>query len=109
MCAKHGELYTHLTSHSSDSHFYIKHLYEDLVEIVTNHGQYLACDGGRVYIVSSHQNYDTKWHMEWYQERVAFRVNYYQRYLGVGNWDSFGIRAHPQLTECEYFKIHPLY
>jgi len=100
--ASHDTVYTAPSPNDYDSRFYIKYLYEDVVEIVNSHGKYLAADHSQLYIAHHQHMFDTKWHMEWYSGRVAFRVKNHNRYLGISELDGQA-RAHHELTLREMF------
>jgi len=85
----------------------VLHLGNGIVEIKTNHGHFIAVGHhGRVYLSDYHHDYDTRFHMEFHGNSVAFRTTNHGRYLGV-DW-SGNVRGHHTITTEEEFQEIPV-
>jgi len=102
----HAE-YDKLKAHhgvSDNCYFTVKHLHDDIVELTTYNGKYVAIgSGGRVYTTKGHHEHDTKFHLENHKGKVAFRAKHHNRYLGIHFYDST-VRGHHALTNDELFE-----
>jgi len=78
-------------------------LHDDVVEIRNEHtGKFLAVDGSQVYFHHGHHQNDTKFHLEHIGGRVAFRVSYHNKYLGVHTFEH-SVHAVHERGQAEMF------
>jgi len=83
--------------------FTVKHLQGDLVELVTHHGKYVAVDSnGDVYLANAQHQWETQFHLEHHQGKVAFRSTNTNRYLGITSGHK--VRGHHECTNDELFQ-----
>jgi len=86
----------HHPTGGEDHIFRIKHIEEDLVELRTHDGKLVSIDGKSVYLVDAHKEFDTKFHLEFYEGKIAFKVLHHDLYLGVHLFEST-VHAHKVL------------
>jgi len=83
-----GQIYTENQHCGERGTWIIRHLYEDVVEIQSAYnGKYVAVDGSQVYLANQHHEYDTLFHLEHIDGRVAFRVKNHNKYIGVHTFE----------------------
>jgi len=92
----------HHPTGGEDHIFRIKHIEEDLVELRTHDGKLVSIDGKSVYLVDAHKEFDTKFHLEFYEGKIAFKVLHHDLYLGVHLFEST-VHAHKEFGTGEQF------
>jgi len=83
--AEEGELYTHnnLREHGSKGFFHIEKHGDNKVSLRTHHNKYVAADSsGFIYLTHQHHEFETKFFLEWFQGRVAFR-SHHMGYISI--------------------------
>jgi len=108
LVAEHDTVGSHHNDHGGKGHFMIKVLYENIVEIKTHHGRHIAMEGyGGLYLSYEHHEYDTKFHMEFIEGRIAFRNIRHGRFIGIDEWGT--VSGHYQISPSTLFEEVPVY
>jgi len=93
-----------LQNHGNKGYFHVDKHGNNQVSLRTSHNHYVAADGwGGIYLTRHHHEYETKFHLEWVNGKVAFR-SHLKGFLGVA-WDG-EVRIVRQLGPEELFTVY---
>jgi hypothetical protein len=98
LCAKFGQLFSDYNPLDT-SYFTILHLGNGIVELRAQDGMLVALSPtGQTYLTPNHLDYDTRFHMEWFNGQVAFRMLGYNIFLCIDPMTGM-VRGSPVLTQ----------
>jgi hypothetical protein len=98
LCASYGQLFSDYNPLDT-SYFTILHLGNGIVELRAQYGELVALSPtGQAYLTPNHLDYDTRFHMEWFNGQAAFRTLGYNNYLCIDPMTGM-VRGSPVLTQ----------
>jgi len=101
LVAESGRLFTHhnLQEHIDRALFTFETHGDNKISLRTSHGKYVAANSYHsVYLTQHHHEYETKFHIEWYNGRVSFR-SHHLGYLGVDGFGEVRVSSHRGANE----------